>query len=62
MPTEIPTTSLREATYAWASFWSAATAIITTFAVPQITSADAYANHKSLKIPMFIADVDLGVA
>lgn len=38
---EIPTTTLREATMSWTVFWSYVTAIITTFAVPQITSADA---------------------
>ncbi|KAH8802764.1 MFS transporter [Xylogone sp. PMI_703] len=41
LPTEIPTARLREPTMAWSTFWSYTTAIITTFAVPQITSADA---------------------
>jgi hypothetical protein len=41
LPTEIPTARLRETTVAWSVFWSYTTAIITTFAVPQITSADA---------------------
>ncbi|KAK6386129.1 hypothetical protein LTS17_001703 [Exophiala oligosperma] len=41
LPTEISTPSLREPTMAWAVFWSYTTAIITTFAVPQITAADA---------------------
>ncbi|KEF52823.1 uncharacterized protein A1O9_11240 [Exophiala aquamarina CBS 119918] len=38
---EIPTTALREATMSWTIFWSYVTAIVTTFAVPQITSPDA---------------------
>ncbi len=41
LPTEIPTTALREPTVAWSVFWSYVTAIITTFAVPQLTAADA---------------------
>ncbi|KIW99743.1 uncharacterized protein Z518_11156 [Rhinocladiella mackenziei CBS 650.93] len=41
LPTEIATTSLREPTMAWSLFWSYVTAVITTFAVPQITAADA---------------------
>lgn len=40
-PTEIATPSLREPTVAWAVFWSYTTAVITTFAVPQIMSPDA---------------------
>ncbi|OQV03444.1 hypothetical protein CLAIMM_08489 [Cladophialophora immunda] len=38
---EIPTAKLREPTTAWTLFWSQTTACITTFAVPQLTSADA---------------------
>ncbi|KAK9436261.1 MFS transporter, SP family, general alpha glucoside:H+ symporter [Metarhizium brunneum] len=41
LPTEVPTSRLRESTMAWTTFWSYTTAIITTFAVPQITNADA---------------------
>ncbi|KAH6675974.1 MFS transporter [Halenospora varia] len=41
IPTEISAPSLREPTMAWALIWSYTTAVITTFAVPQITSADA---------------------
>ncbi|KAJ9617077.1 hypothetical protein H2200_000798 [Cladophialophora chaetospira] len=41
LPAEIPTPSLREPTMAWSTFWSYTTAVITTFAVPQITAADA---------------------
>lgn len=33
--------SLREPTVAWSVFWSYTTAIITTFAVPQLTAPDA---------------------
>ncbi|OAP60660.1 hypothetical protein AYL99_05662 [Fonsecaea erecta] len=41
LPTEIATPALREPTVAWSMFWSYVTAVITTFAVPQLTSADA---------------------
>ncbi|ETI24719.1 hypothetical protein G647_04088 [Cladophialophora carrionii CBS 160.54] len=41
LPAEIPTPSLREPTMAWSTFWSYCTAVITTFAVPQITAPDA---------------------
>jgi len=41
LPTEIPTARLREPTVAWSLFWSYTTAILTTFAVPQITNSDA---------------------
>jgi hypothetical protein len=41
LPTEVPTSRLREPTMSWTTFWSYTTAIITTFAVPQITNADA---------------------
>ena len=41
LPTEIPTARLSEPTVAWSVLWSYTTAIITTFAIPQITSADA---------------------
>ena len=41
LPTEIATPSLREPTVAWSVFWSYTTAVITTFAVPQIMDADA---------------------
>ncbi|KIW85635.1 hypothetical protein Z517_01027 [Fonsecaea pedrosoi CBS 271.37] len=41
LPTEIATPTLREPTMTWAMFWSYVTAIITTFAIPQITAADA---------------------
>ncbi|KIW18444.1 hypothetical protein PV08_02732 [Exophiala spinifera] len=41
LPTEVSTAALREPTVSWAVFWSYATAIITTFAVPQITAPDA---------------------
>ena len=42
LPTEIPTSRLREPTMTWSTFWSYTTAIITTFAVPQIINPDAY--------------------
>lgn len=35
------TPALREPTVAWSLFWSYTTAIITTFAVPELTTADA---------------------
>ncbi|ORX36968.1 MFS transporter [Kockovaella imperatae] len=38
LPTEIPTARLREATLSWTLFWSYVTAIVTTFAVPQLAS------------------------
>ncbi|QYS96915.1 MFS domain-containing protein [Trichoderma simmonsii] len=41
LPTEIPTAHLREPSMTWTLFWSYVTAIITTFAIPQLTSADA---------------------
>jgi len=41
LPAELATPSLREPTVAWAVFWSYVTSVITTFAVPQIMSADA---------------------
>ncbi|KAF7558987.1 hypothetical protein G7046_g5164 [Stylonectria norvegica] len=41
LPTEISALNLREPTMAWTTFWSYTTAIITTFAVPQIMSPDA---------------------
>jgi Sugar (and other) transporter len=41
IPAEIATVSLREPTMSWSLFWSYVTAVITTFAVPQITAADA---------------------
>lgn len=41
LPTEIATPALREPTVAWSMFWSYVTAVITTFAVPQLTSPDA---------------------
>lgn len=41
LPTEIASPALREPTMAWSIFWSYTTAVITTFAVPQIMSADA---------------------
>lgn len=41
LPTEVATPSLREPTVSWAIFWSYATAIMTSFAVPQIISPDA---------------------
>ncbi|CAK7204017.1 hypothetical protein SEUCBS139899_006768 [Sporothrix eucalyptigena] len=41
LPTEIPDPTLREPTMTWALFWSYATAIITTFATPQIMNSDA---------------------
>lgn len=41
MPTEVARPALREPTMAWAAFWSYTTAVITTFAVPQIMSPDA---------------------
>ena len=41
LPTEIAAPSLREPTIAWSVFWSYVTAVITTFAVPQIMSPDA---------------------
>lgn len=41
LPTEVSVSALREPTVAWALFWSYVTAIITTFAVPQITSPEA---------------------
>ncbi|TAQ88658.1 hypothetical protein B7494_g3008 [Chlorociboria aeruginascens] len=40
VPTEIATPSLREPTVAWSVFWSYTTAVITTFAVPQIVETD----------------------
>ncbi|KAL1894189.1 hypothetical protein Sste5346_005975 [Sporothrix stenoceras] len=40
-PTEIPDAKLREPTMTWSLFWSYATAIITTFATPQIINPDA---------------------
>lgn len=39
LPTEISTPSLREPTVAWAVFWSYVTAVITTFAIPQLIGA-----------------------
>jgi hypothetical protein len=39
LPTEISTPSLREPTVAWSVFWSYVTAVITTFAVPQLLEA-----------------------
>lgn len=41
LPTEIATPSLREPTMSWTTFWSYVTAVITTFAVPQLMSPDA---------------------
>lgn len=41
LPTEVATPSLREPTMAWSIFWSYTTAVITTFAVPQLISPDA---------------------
>ncbi|PCG99811.1 Major facilitator superfamily domain, general substrate transporter [Penicillium occitanis (nom. inval.)] len=41
LPTEIASPALREPTLAWAVFWSYITAVITTFAVPQLMNADA---------------------
>jgi hypothetical protein len=41
LPTELSTLSLREPTVAWSVFWSYVTAVITTFAVPQLMSPDA---------------------
>ena len=41
LPTELATASLREPTVAWSVFWSYVTAVITTFAVPQLTNATA---------------------
>ncbi|OIW22790.1 MFS transporter [Coniochaeta ligniaria NRRL 30616] len=40
-PTEIPDAKLREPTMTWTIFWSYTTAIITSFATPQIISPDA---------------------
>jgi hypothetical protein len=39
LPTEIATPSLTEPTVAWSVFWSYVTAVITTFAVPQLLEA-----------------------
>lgn len=41
LPTEIPDPKLREPTMTWTIFWSYATAVIVTFATPQIINADA---------------------
>ncbi|KAK4942050.1 hypothetical protein LTR10_018086 [Elasticomyces elasticus] len=41
LPTEIPDAKLREPTMTWTIVWSYTTAIITTFALPQIVNADA---------------------
>jgi MFS family permease len=41
LPTEVATPALREPTVSWAIFWSYSTAIMTSFAVPQIISPDA---------------------
>lgn len=39
LPTEISTVSLRAPTVAWSVFWSYVTAVITTFAIPQLLQA-----------------------
>lgn len=41
LPTEIPDAKLREPTMTWTLFWSYTTAIITSFATPQIINPDA---------------------
>lgn len=41
MPAEVPTAKLRNATMSYAIGWGQTTAVITTFAVPQLTGADA---------------------
>ncbi|OQV06594.1 hypothetical protein CLAIMM_11140 [Cladophialophora immunda] len=40
-PTEIPTAALREPAQSWSLIWAYSTAVISSFAAPQITSPDA---------------------
>ena len=47
LPTEVPTARLREPTVSWTLFWSYVTAIVTTFAVPQLTGGNVNLGAKT---------------